>query len=322
LSNHLSIDIPSSVATGYVVATDELIADPERFATDLLASHSATPPLTNALQELIGSPALRIRSLAAADSPARDDLAGVAVADDDQHERLLAAKRHLLIDSEQEPDQQPRIAQQVRAVARSLATATDGLLVDPYTAQLVPPDRRIDGERDWFCLADRWLGIDCLINPGADQERPPTECSCLCLFTRGLGRFGLPDLFIDQVACAYDLAATNLLRVLAVQLLTRLWREPRPRQLRIEETPIVTPEHVWGHWGARPLFGDPMAIQLIEADRSGLPEGRHLEVLPHPDFGGTRVNWGKDVIGKAMPPVAGWQPDDPPYRIDRPAPTT
>jgi hypothetical protein len=272
------------------------------------------------MQELIGSPALRIRSLAAADSPVRDDLAGVAVSDDSEHDRLLAASQHLVIDSEMPLDQQPRIAQQVRAVARNLAQATDGLLMDPWTAQLVPPDRRIGGERDWFCLADRWLGIDLLINPGAEQDGPPTDCSCLCLFTRGLARFGLPELVIDQVACAYDLAGTNLLRGLAVQLLTRLWHEPRPRQLRIEETGVVAAEHVWAYWGATPLFGGPVAIRIIDSARSGLPEGRHLEILPHPDFGGTRVEWGKDVLGQAMPPVAGWQPDDPPYQIDRSAP--
>jgi hypothetical protein len=196
------------------------------------------------------------------------------------------------------------------------------MLVDGATAQLISPDRRIDGERGWFCLADRWLGIDALINPDANADGPATECSCLCLFTRGLARFGLPELVIDEVACAYDLAATNLLRGLAVHLLTRLWNIPRTGPLRVDTTPVITPGHVWAHWGARPLFGGAVAIRIAPSGRSGLPEGRHLEVLPHPDFSGTHVEWGNHILGPAIPQVGGWQPDDPPYRIDRPTPPT
>jgi hypothetical protein len=202
-------------------------------------------------------------------------------------------------------------------VARALAEATGGLLADLCAAQLVLPDHRVDGERDWFCLADQWLGSDCLVDPDATLEVAPTDCSCLCLFTRGLSRFGLPELVIDQVACSYDLAATNLMRGLAVRLLGQLWADAKTEQLHIEESIVVKPEHMWGYWGARPLFGRSVPVRLAEICRPGLPAGRYLEILPHSDFPGTRREWGKQVVCDGLSMVAGWQPDDPPYRIDR-----
>jgi hypothetical protein len=309
----ITLTVPGSVVSRFIVTASEVPNDPYAMARAQITG----PPGEGALRWL-GGPLLRIRSVAAADSIWLDELATVAVLDDDERERLLAASGHLIVESEAPPDRQPRVAQGVRAVARALAEATDGLLADLCTAQVVPPDRRVDGERDWFRLADRWLGCDCLINVDADTGGKPTECECQCLFTRGLSRFGLPDLVVDRVACAYDLAAANLLRGLAGWLLGRLWSEPGARELRVDESVVVTPEHMWGFWGARPLFGRPVPVRLAAAERPDLPaRHRHLEVLPHRDFGGTRVEWGIQVLGEGLSSVAGWQPDDPPYRIVR-----
>jgi hypothetical protein len=311
----ITLPVPESVVSRFIVTASEVPKDPYA-----MARAQVTGPLGEEALGWLGGPLLRIRSVAATDSVWLDELAAVAVLDDDERERLLTAPGHLIVESEAPPARQPRVAQGVRAVARALAATTDGLLADLCTAQIVPPDRRVHGERDWFRPADRWLGCDCLINVDADTGTKATECACQCLFTRGLSRFGLPELVVDRVACAYDLAAANLLRGLAVLLLGRLWSEPSARELRVDEPVAVEPEHMWGYWGARPLFGRPVPVRLAAADRPDLPAGRrHLELLPHPDFGGTRVEWGDQVLAEGLSSVAGWQPDDPPYRIDRPA---
>jgi hypothetical protein len=300
------------VLSRYVIAVPELPKDPYAMARAQVIG----PPGEEILDRL-GGPLLRIRAVAAADSIWRRDLTAVA-ASDDERARLAAGDGHVVVESETPPGARPRVAQEVRAVARALAEATGGLLADLCTVQLVPPDRRVDGERDWFCTADRWLGVDCLVNPDAGMSAAsPAECACLCLFTRGLVRFGLPELVIDQVACAYDLAATNVMRGLAVRLLARLWAEPGARELWLDDSVTVEPADMWGYWGARPLFGSPVPVRLADAGRSDLPAGvRHLELLPHPDFGGTRAEWGTEVLDKGVSSVAGWQPDIPPYRID------
>jgi hypothetical protein len=307
------LSVPQSVTSRFVVAAEELPRDPYA-----MARAQVTGPPGEEILDRLDTPLLRIRAVAAADSIWHDDLAAVA-ASDDERERLRAAAGHLVFESETPPGDRPRRAQAVRAVARALAETTGGLLADLCTLQLVPPDRRLEGERDWFCAADGWLGIDCRINADAGMDAgKPTQCACLCLFTRGLSRFGLPELAIDQVACAYDLAATNVLRGTAVRLLGRLWADPGARELGLDSPLVIEPEDMWAYWGARPLFGLPVPVRLADARRADLPAGpRHLELLPHPDFPGTRAEWGADVLAEGLASVAGWQPDTPPIRIDR-----
>jgi hypothetical protein len=309
----ISVPVPATVLSRFVVAADELPKDP-----CAMAHAQITGPPGEEILDRLGTPLLRVRAVPAADSIWRSDLAAIA-ATGDERERLDTAAGHVVIESETPPGVRPRLAQAVRAVARALAETTGGLLADLCTAQLVPPDRRFDGERDWFCVADRWLGVDCLINPDAGMDvARPTECTCLCLFTRGLVRFGLPELVIDQVACAHELAATNVLRGMAVRLLRLLWADPAAPELRLDELTVIEPEDLWGYWGARPLFGSPVPVRLADARRADLPAGvRHLELLPPPDFRGGRAEWGGEVVNEGLSSVAGWQPDDPPYRIDQ-----
>jgi hypothetical protein len=321
LTDHLIVNIPSSTTCRYVVATDRRMDHPEEFIIDLLAASSmaADEQLAGQLRRMIADSELRIRSHTADDSPCQAELAYVATPQDEDDQSLSTASRHIVIDSETSPAQQLQRARSIRGIARALADATDGQLADLCTAELLRPQRGIKGERDWFCPADGWLGIDCRINPdGGMDTGGPTECECLCLFTRGLSRFGLPELVIDRVACTYDLAATNVMRGLAVRLLRRLWTEPHARELRLGEKVVVEPEDVWGYWGARPLFGLPVPLRLTWASRNDLPEGTtHLELRPRPDFPGTRPEWSGQVLGEGVSSVAAWQPDIPPYRIDR-----
>jgi hypothetical protein len=309
----ISVSVPHVVTSRFVVAAAEVPKDP-----CAMARAQVTGPPGEEVLDRLGTSLVRIRAVAAADSIWGGDLAAVA-ASEDERAMMRAAAGHLVIESATPRGARPRLAQAVRAVARALAETTGGLLADLCTAQLVHPDRRVDGERDWFCTADGWLGIDCRINPdGGMDTGGPTECECLCLFTRGLARFGLPELVVDRVACAHDLAATNVLRGLAVRLLGRLWADPGARELRLDSSIVVEPEDVWGYWGARPLFGLPVPLLLARASRDDLPaEATHLELLPRPDFPGTRAEWGTQVLGEGVSSVAGWQPDTPPYRIDQ-----
>lgn len=317
MTEHLIINIPSSTTCQYIVTTNRRIDHPEQFTLDLLAANTATGQLSaNVVRHAIDTSALRIRSHAAHDSPCQAGIASIA-APMDEHERLLSASRHVVIDSETSPTQQPQQARLARATARALADATGGQLADLCTAELVRPVPGIQGERDWFCLADGWVGIDCRINPdGGMDTASPAECECLCLFTRGLSRFGLPELVIDRLACDYDLAATNVMRGLAVRLLQLLWTDPAARELRLDTSIVVEPEDVWAYWGARPLFGLPVPLLLAPATRADLPNGAHLELLPRPDFPGTRPEWAAQVLNHGVSSVASWQPDTPPCRID------
>ena len=129
-----TIDIPSSVATRYVAVTDGPVTDPERLARDYFTT------LPAADRPLLGEarPVLQIRSIAANESPCRNELVRVLATDDEQ-QVLKTARSHLIVDSEVSSGSQPRASQQLRATARFLAEATSGLLVDLASAQVVVP---------------------------------------------------------------------------------------------------------------------------------------------------------------------------------------
>ncbi len=124
---------------------------------------------------------------------------------------------------------QPRGAQAARAAAYAIARATGGIVADLVTGHVLAPPA---AERTRFVLADRWLG-DALPPfrangrcTAADPELDPegvNGCACVRLRTRGLRRFGLPELQITDVACPHDLAALNVLRTAARRLLTDHW---------------------------------------------------------------------------------------------------
>jgi len=124
---------------------------------------------------------------------------------------------------------QPRAAQVARAAAHAIAKATGGIMADLVTGHVLAP---ATAERTRFVLADRWLGDTlppfrangrCTApDPDLDPEGV-NGCACVRLRTRGLRRFGLPELQITDVACPHDLAALNVLRTTARRLLTDHW---------------------------------------------------------------------------------------------------
>jgi hypothetical protein len=98
---------------------------------------------------------------------------------------------------------------------------------------------------------------------------------------------------------------------------SRLWAGGEEGSaLRVEAATVVEPQHMWGYYGATPLFGLPVPVHLAESGGPGLPGDKgYLEVRPRPEFQGTRAEWMGQVVAEGLPSVAGWQPDDPPYLI-------
>jgi hypothetical protein len=181
LTEQLIINIPSSTTCRYIVTTDNHIDHPEQLIVDLLATNSTIQQSADLLPQAINTSHLRIRSYAAEDSPCQAELAYIA-APMHEDEHPLSASRHIVIDCQTSPTQQPQHARLIRSIVRALADATNGQLADPCTAQLVRPIPGINGERDWFCPADDWVGVDCRINPDGGMDTPArtnaNACAC------------------------------------------------------------------------------------------------------------------------------------------------
>ncbi|MFD0687461.1 hypothetical protein [Actinomadura fibrosa] len=201
---------------------------------------------------------------------------------------------------------QPRAVQVARAAAHALANATGGVAADLVTGHILAPPT---AERTSFVLADDWLGD--VLPPfrangrctAPEPERDPegvNGCSCVHLRTRGLRRFGLPELQITDVACPHDLAALNVLRTAARRLLTDHWSwlstGPAASTRTIDAHIAITEGDFKDFWGStrreRLTSSTPFQARL------DLVTPRLLAVGAPDDFEGTLNEW---LWGDALP---------------------
>ncbi|WP_329520298.1 hypothetical protein [Spirillospora sp. NBC_01491] len=204
---------------------------------------------------------------------------------------------------------QPRGVQVARAAAYGVAEATGGVAADLVTGHIfhtaaanltgrpAPPS-----ERPRFVLADQWLGE--ALPPfrangrctAADPEQDPegvNGCCCVRLMTRGLRRFGLPELQITDVACPHDVAALNVLRTTARRLLTDHWAwlatGPACRTRTIAAGTSLTTGDFDDFWGSSRRNGSPSAEPFRILLRPTTP--RLITVGPPEDYRGTVNDW-------------------------------
>ncbi|KAB2346821.1 hypothetical protein [Actinomadura rudentiformis] len=287
----ISITVPPKTTTCFVVATEREPGDARLAMLRRLAE-----PFAAAATERLSTSRLAVTSYRAADSPW--DLTGVAAADDHESEtRARKAVHHIGVTSLLQVAGQPFGTQLARAAARALADVVAGVIVDLNTGQIVPQDTP---ENPRFALADDWLGVSL---PPEDEHCSDGDdsidgCSCVELTTRGLRRFGLPELQIAGVACPHDLAALNVLRATAQRLMP-VGRLSGPQALP-SYLPLVS-DDLAGFWGiAESLWADgPLPVQLTSLGP------RLIGVGPPPEFQGTLNEWLWDELPPVMHELLG-----------------
>ena len=122
---------------------------------------------------------------------------------------------HAVLSAVAPANRQPRSAQITRAFARTMVAQSGGLLIDWVTREIV----RRAYPAALFDLGDQWLGFEHHVHDERHQSPSAEACAALRLQTRGLVRFGLPEIGIDRVDCGNRLVALNVLRALAQHLL-------------------------------------------------------------------------------------------------------
>jgi hypothetical protein len=305
--SHLVLSVPEMVTSHYVIATDDPLDDP---ATAVPWRVSDT--YRAAAVEALKTPRLGIFTIAADEATWRlDDL----LASDDDRRRVRESSHQILVVHRAPTADQPHGEQTARAVARAIADATNGVLIDPQARQVVLRDGLARTERGWFRMGDQWFGTrydvdETVVRLPHDGDIRSTEsCSCLRITLLGLRRFGLPDLRIDDIACAHDLAALSLLRSLACRLLTDQWRwaerHPGKPTRSVDDHTKIDPSDFWTFWGATPFVdGHPVTARLVPLSRTT------LKVTPPDDYQGTCAEWCHEVLVPAMPPLVGCPADE------------
>jgi hypothetical protein len=278
MNGQIALEIPESVTTHFLVATNDAAPPGTGYVRDLL-SISTAGSLAVIARDLLESPLLYVKDESTATSDWRDRLRGVAGVEAEV-EFVLQASHHVVVTSVAAPAAQPRHAQAARLVARLVAAATSGVAVDLAANHAFTAVDTAGTERDAFVLGDDWLATFVTCD---DQASEPGRVR---VETAGLRRFGLPDLTMRGVQFASMLTAVNIVRALAFRLVTEHWNwladHPREPVRRLDRRQCAAGRHLWSYWGARPLSGDTVWVRLdsrpndptlVEVSPAGNPRG-------------------------------------------------
>ncbi|NKZ03394.1 hypothetical protein [Actinomadura latina] len=291
----ITFSVPSTTTSRFAVAAENIPQD-----LGGLLHRTASGPYHAHITGRLDSPQLRVT---------REDLTtlrwnpgGVRAAgpEDRQAARIFNGAMEFAVVTAFGPiTDQPRGVQVARAAAYAIAKATGGIIADLVTGHVLTPAIT---ERTRFVLADRWLGD--VLPPfrangrctAADPELDPegiNGCACVRLRTRGLRRFGLPELQITDVACPHDLAALNVLRTAARRLLTDHWSwlatGPAARTRTVSAALDLSHRDFNDFWGTsrRVHLTPPAPFQVTLSPLSS----RLLTISPPADFDGTVNDW-------------------------------
>ncbi|GLX07925.1 hypothetical protein [Microbispora sp. NBRC 16548] len=265
----ITYPVPAQTSSVFVVVTD-------RTPTDLssIVPWRMGPSHRRAARDALGTPRLMLEAFRSARSPwRRMDLNA------EDLRRVRRARHHVVVTSTAPVEEQPEAAQVARAAARGIAEAYHGTLYDPLTGAALYHCAECPGERRDFHLGDDWLGwrVSCAdeehacglgaaasAGAGADADG---GCSCLVTTSRGLRRFGLPEITLTGLACAHSLCAVTVLRTVAESLLAGhlAWLSTGPRR-RTEMPP--------------PCRGVARRLRVAGMDYAVLSGGADLESGP------------------------------------------
>ncbi|KAB2346812.1 hypothetical protein [Actinomadura rudentiformis] len=286
----ITFPVPATTTSRFIVAADDMPQDVHSLACG--TSASAYEAHVNGR---LGTPQLKIER--ADPGQLRWDLSQITTSRRSHREAALGEADHIAVVTTVGPaTDQPRGVQVARAAATAIATATDGIAADLVTGQVVAGG----DERPRFVLADDWLGD--VLPPFRANGRCTTPdpehdlegvngCACVRLMTRGLRRFGLPELQISDIACPHDSAALNILRTTARRLLTDHWSwlatGPADRSRTIDADLTLTTGDYDEFWGVP--RGDPSDTTFQVRLRPLTP--RLISVGPPDGFLGTVNDW-------------------------------
>ncbi|WP_018657030.1 hypothetical protein [Actinomadura flavalba] len=284
MSGTITLLVPELTSTSFVVAAG---AD---------APAVTRPPLVP--EPFAAEAAIRYGTsrLLVTDEPARTSPWDLA------HVTAGTAARHIEVRAVVPAADQPFGARLARAVARALADATGGVGVDADTLDVLAPGR----EAERFTLADGWLGVR--LPPYRDAGRCLVDedeidgCACVELTTRGLRRFGLPELRIAGVSCRHDLAALNILRATAQCLLPY---GVSPGAHEVPRDLPLTADDFAAFWGAawNPWSSGPVTVGLT-------PIGERLVAVGAPGhYTGSLNSWLWEELPPDLYDLVGCEPD-------------
>ncbi|WP_268817581.1 hypothetical protein [Thermomonospora echinospora] len=241
----LTLPVPEMVHGTYAVAAGAPPGDPMELAREQV-TRRVPAPLRELALGMLGSPLLTLDLRPAGKfPPLPTDLLAAFGASSGQVAEVSAATHVCAVRAAYQPGWPPAHEWAARAVAGALGAALDAPVVDVFTPQVLDPDRlwrSLPDERGHTRLVD-WMLL-------AHTEGP----AGFWFNTKGLARFGLPELHAEDVPADLVEPCGQLLNGLARRLLD-LWVEElragqRSAFAELPETVPIGPADVAAAHGA------------------------------------------------------------------------
>ncbi|MFG2085101.1 MULTISPECIES: hypothetical protein [unclassified Spirillospora] len=274
MGRNLTLAVPETLYGTYAVALPTPIADPAALAHDEVTRRTR-PPLRDLVLGMLDSPMLTLDQRPAGDFPPLpgDLLAAYRAAPSDL--TAIDSAAHLLaVSSAYRPGRPPAHEWAARAVAGAVGAALTAPVIDVFTPQVLPLahlERSLPGPDGTFRLTD-WMLLPHTSGPDG-----------FFFTTKGLARFGLPELQTENVPPALLEPWGRLLNGLARRVLD-LWLDELPAG----EQPLVVDVPELVSVGLRDIAAaqgtdDPMRREVSVRLRLDTGEPPVLTVLPAED---------------------------------------
>ncbi|WP_239067590.1 hypothetical protein [Actinomadura bangladeshensis] len=274
MGEHLTLPVPETLFGTYAVALAEPLTDPTSLARDHVERHTP-PPLRDLVLGMLGSPMMTLDQRPTADFPPlpADLLAAYGAAAPDL-EAIASAAHVIAVRAAYRPGRPPAHELASRAVAGALGTIARAPVVDVFTPQVLAPShlRRSLGT---FRLTD-WMLLPHTSGPGG-----------FFVTTKGLARFGLPELQTEDVPAGLVEPWGRILNGLAHRLLD-LWLDELPVDALTADIPgtvTVGLRDIAAAQGAEDPSGREVPVRLRPAPGPVLTAGDDPQALCTALFG-------------------------------------
>ncbi|WP_432972000.1 DUF2314 domain-containing protein [Dactylosporangium sp. CA-233914] len=262
------LSVPETVLATYVVATTSPPADPAAAARR--AAERITEPLRGAVLSMLGGPLMTVSVVPVGEAPPLPIEHLRVFGAPPQRLRAVAAATHFVVcRAVFQAGWPPAHEWHARAVAAGIALDAGGEIVDLFTPQLLDPDAALASlpGPDGRTALSRWVVV-----PQSAGDRG------LWMTTRGLGRFGLPELQVidapPALARPWTSALTGIARALTVRWAQAIDRVRGEAFVRIpKDLTISAADAVWA-------YGDEPGP---EAPRRTAAVQLRLDPAEHPD---------------------------------------
>lgn len=274
LGENLTLPVPETLYATYAVALTASIPDPGELAHDEIAARTE-PPLRDLVLGMLGSPMVTLDQRPAAEFPPLPaDLLAAYGASPAALTALDAATHILAVRAAYRPGRPPAHEWAARAIAGAVAAARTAPVIDVFTPQILAHDhltRSLPGPDGAVRLTD-WMLLPHTSGPHG-----------FWFTTKGLARFGLPELQTENVPPALVVPWGRVLNGLARRVLD-LWQDrlpagEQPLVVDLPETVTVGLQDIAAAQGTDEPVRREAAVRL----RLDTPDDPVLTVLPADD---------------------------------------